>query len=221
MKEVAPGVFQLKGFPPNGINVYLVDGVVIDAGSRHAAGRILRQVSGRTVAAMSLTHGHADHQGSAKTVCDMLDLPLWCPEGDADAVETGDVLSLTPTNRVAEFSAKSFAGPAYPVARRLTEGDEVAGFRVLDTPGHSPGHVAYWRESDRTLILGDVLTNMNLITGLPGLHEPPKVFTVDPARNRESARALVELQPSVVCFGHGPPLRDARKLTDFVRALPQ
>ena len=84
----------------------------------------------------------------------------------------------------------AWAGPPYPVARRLREGDEVAGFKVLDVPGHSPGHVAYWRESDRALIAGDVLNNMNLMTGIPGLHEPRVEFTTDPALNRESARRL-------------------------------
>jgi glyoxylase-like metal-dependent hydrolase (beta-lactamase superfamily II) len=91
---------------------------------------------------------------------------------------------------------------------------------VLDVPGHSPGHVSYWRESDRVLIAGDVLNSMNLITGIPGLREPPKPFTADPAMNRESARRLAALEPSLVVFGHGPPVRDTRKFVDFVNSLP-
>ena len=43
---------------------------------------------------------------------------------------------------------------------------------MLDVPGHSAGHVAYWRDSDRALICGDVFTNIDTITGVPGLHEP-------------------------------------------------
>ena len=106
------------------------------------------------------------------------------------------------------------------MARALSEGDEVAGFTVLETPGHSPGHIAFWRESDRTLILGDVLNNMNVMTGIPGLHEPPDIFTPDPPRNRESARRLAELRPALACFGHGAPLRDPDKLARFVARLP-
>jgi glyoxylase-like metal-dependent hydrolase (beta-lactamase superfamily II) len=105
------------------------------------------------------------------------------------------------------------------VARALHEGDEVAGFRVLEVPGHSRGHVAYWRESDRVLIAGDVLNNMNVATGIPGLREPLKIFTPDPARNRESARRLAPLEPRLVVFGHGPPLRDTRKFVDFIAGL--
>ena len=122
-----------------------------------------------------------------------------------------------PMNRL---SQRAFGGPPREVDRRLKEGDDVAGFTVLDTPGHSAGHVAYWRESDRTLVLGDVLFGCHPVTGIPGLHQPPDFFTPDPPRNRDSARRLADLEPAVVCFGHGPPLRDTKKFTDFVAGLP-
>jgi glyoxylase-like metal-dependent hydrolase (beta-lactamase superfamily II) len=70
------------------------------------------------------------------------------------------------------------------------------------------------------LVLGDVLNNMDVATGLRGLHEPKPIFTPDPAQNRESARRLAALEPALVCFGHGPPLRDTRKFVDFVAGLP-
>jgi glyoxylase-like metal-dependent hydrolase (beta-lactamase superfamily II) len=70
------------------------------------------------------------------------------------------------------------------------------------------------------MILGDVLTSMNVLTGFPGLHEPPRVFTPDPRRNRASARRLAALEPRLVCFGHGPPLRDPRELERFIASLP-
>ncbi len=116
---------------------------------------------------------------------------------------------------------RTWIGPPHPVARALHEGDEVAGFTVLETPGHSAGHVSFWRESDRVLIVGDVLGNMNFITGIPGLNTPPDVFTPDPARNHDSARRLAALEPALACFGHGAPLRNPRKLADFVARLPQ
>jgi hydroxyacylglutathione hydrolase len=126
-----------------------------------------------------------------------------------------------PRNLLNRINYRMYAGPGHPVARRLKEGDEVAGFQVLEVPGHAPGHIAFWRETDKVLILGDVLNNMNAVTGMPtGLHEPPAMYTPDPARNRESARRLAALEPSLTCFGHGPPLRDTKKLVDFVAALP-
>jgi hypothetical protein len=56
-------------------------------------------------------------------------------------------------------------------------------------------------------------------TAIPGLHEPPRAFTVDPARNRDCARRLSELKPELVLFGHGKPLRDAAKLAAFAQSL--
>ena len=126
-----------------------------------------------------------------------------------------------PSHPISSFIAMVFPGPPHPVARRLHEGDDVAGFQVLDTPGHSAGHVSFWRESDRVLICGDVFTNMDTITGIPGLHEPKSFFTPDPERNRESMRRLAALEPALVCFGHGAPLRDPAKLKAFTCKLAQ
>lgn len=91
---------------------------------------------------------------------------------------------------------------------------------MLDVPGHSAGHVAFWRESNRALICGDVFANMDTITGMPGLHEPKGFFTPDPQRNREALRRLATLEPALVCFGHGAPLRDPNRLRTLADSLP-
>jgi hydroxyacylglutathione hydrolase len=219
VKLIADDVYLLRGFPPNVINVYLMGDVLVDAATRHAGRRILRQIEGRAVTAHALTHAHADHQGASHEVCEKLGIPFWVGAVDADVAESGDVMSRQPSHPVNTLIGRVWPGPGHPVDRQLGEGDEVAGFAVLDTPGHSAGHVAFWRESDRTLICGDVLNGMNLITSMKGLHEPPSFFTPDPARNRESAKRLGELEPALVCFGHGPPWRDTQKFVDYCRAL--
>jgi hydroxyacylglutathione hydrolase len=219
MRRLADGLYQLRGFPPHAINVYLLEDVIVDAATRHSVRRILRQLGGHRITAHALTHAHPDHQGASSALCRRLDLPLWCGRGDADAMEAGTFEQARhPINRLIEWA---WAGPPHPVSRRLAEGDVVAGFEILEVPGHSPGHVAYWRPSDRALILGDVLNNMDVATGVRGLREPKRIFTPDPARNRESARRLAALEPALVCFGHGPPLRDPRKLEQFVARLPR
>jgi glyoxylase-like metal-dependent hydrolase (beta-lactamase superfamily II) len=221
MRELADGVFQLRGRPANAINVYLLGDVLIDAATRRSERRILRELGSRRPAAHALTHAHPDHQGASHALCERFGIPLWCGRGDVRAMETpGGVGASQPKSWMTAFQRRFWTGPPHPVARALAEGDEVAGFAVLETPGHSPGHVAYWRESDRVLILGDVLNNMNLITGRPGLQEPPKVFTPDPPLNRRSARRLAALRPNLVCFGHGPPLRDPDRLAQFAGSLP-
>ncbi len=221
MRQLADDVYLLRGWPANAINVYLVGDVLIDAATRQGEKRIMRQISERAVTAHALTHAHPDHQGASHAICERLGIPLWCGQDDIPAMETpGGIKNSQAPGWLNRLQDRYWTGPPHPVARALQEGDEVAGFTVLETPGHSRGHVAYWRESDRVLILGDVLNNVNVRTGIPGLHEPPAVFTPDPRRNRESARRLAALEPALVCFGHGAPLRDPRKLTDFVAGLP-
>ena len=221
MDELADGLYQLRGFPPNAINVYLMGDVLVDAATRRAGRGILRQLRGREVRAHALTHAHPDHQGASHELCEGLGIPLWVGERDADAAENPELIrERQPDHPVARFYIKVFCGPGHPVERTLHEGDEVAGFEILDVPGHSAGHIAFWRASDRILILGDVLNNMNIWTGLPGLHEPKPYLTPDPAENRRSARRLAPLEPRLVLFGHGPPLRDTRKFVDFIGSLP-
>ena len=221
MREVADGVWQLKGWPPNGINVYLVGDVLVDAATRLAGKRILKQLEGREVSAHALTHAHSDHQGASKEVCEKLGIPFWVSERDADAAETPSLIrDRQPDKLINKVVWKAWAGPGHSVDRRLREGDEVAGFTVLDTPGHSAGHVSFWRESDRVLILGDVLNSMDVVTGMSGLREPKGFFTPDPAENRRSIRRLGELRPSVALFGHGAPVCDTQKFVAFCESVP-
>jgi glyoxylase-like metal-dependent hydrolase (beta-lactamase superfamily II) len=221
VKQVADGVWQLSGFPPHAINVYLVEDVLVDAGTRQAGRRILRQLKGVDVSAHAITHAHPDHQGSSKEVCETLGIPFWVGEQDADAAERPELIAeRQPDHPVAQFFARTLSGPGRRVDRKLREGDEVAGFTALHTPGHSAGHMIFWRESDRVLVAGDVVGSQHFLTGIRGMHEPPPFLSPDPARNRDSARRLAALEPALTLFGHGPPLRDTKKLVDFVNGLP-
>jgi glyoxylase-like metal-dependent hydrolase (beta-lactamase superfamily II) len=202
------------------INAYLLEDVLVDARTKWAARRLLRGLEGRPLAAHALTHVHPDHQGASARVCRERDVPFWVPAGERAPAESGDVAGNMPPSLVARLQQLVWVGPGHPVDRELQEGDVVGGFEVVATPGHSPGHVSYWRESDGTLVVGDVLRNVDFVTTRPGLGEPPALFTSDPARNRASARRLADLEPDLALFGHGPPLRDADAFVDFVATLP-
>lgn len=201
---MAEGVWQLAGFPPNNTNVYVVGDVLVDAGMAIDKRRILRQLGEAGAPAVrthALTHAHFDHNGSSHAVCETLNLPLWCGAADVAAVEAGK--QVGPGGRMVPGAHR------HPVARALCEGDELtAGFVVLDTPGHSPGHVSYWRERDRVLLCGDVMWGYNPFTLRGPIREPFTRFSPEPSLNRESARRLATLQPSLVLFGHGKPLHD-------------
>jgi len=219
MNEIAADVFQLPLVPRNGINAYVIGDVLVDAGLASSAKKIVKAVAGRTLRAHALTHAHVDHAGGSRRLVDQLELPLWAPAGDAGDVVSGEPALATTRLRALMAFVGGFDG--VDVVRELREGDEVAaGFVVVELPGHSPGQVGYWRESDRVLLTGDVLTNMSLLTTKVGLHLPPDVVTVDPGRNRESARRVAALEPRVVGFGHGPVLRDAAPaITAFVAGM--
>lgn len=220
MLELAEGVYQLAGKPPNFINIYFVDGILVDAGTPQAHKRIFRELGDRVPAAHLVTHAHPDHFGSSHAVCEKYGIPLMTGAKDADAIEQSEP-EASDTFVGRNILSRLPPPPPHPVATRLKEGDEVGGFEVLDTPGHSRGHIALWRAGDKTLILADVLWNLNRVTWRPGLSEPPKALTLDPAQNRDSARRVAELEPELVLFGHGPPLRDSEALTWFVAALPR
>jgi glyoxylase-like metal-dependent hydrolase (beta-lactamase superfamily II) len=222
MKQLADDVWHLNTFfLPNSVNAYLVGDVLIDAGTRRSGKGILRDLEGHTVTAHALTHAHPDHQGASHEVCTALDIPYWVPDGDVEPAENPELIGeRQPDHFLAQFFARVFTGPAHKVDRTLQEGDEVAGLRVIATPGHSIGHVVYWRESDGVLILGDVLNNMDVVTGIPGLRLPKGFLTPDPEENRRSAKKLAALEPKLVLFGHGAPLRDTKKFVDFLDGLP-
>jgi hydroxyacylglutathione hydrolase len=123
VEEIADGLYLLRGRPKYGFNVYLMGDVIVDAATKRAGRRILRQVRDRSVSAHAITHAHADHQGASAQICDALGIPLFCPEGEADAMESGAFGQLAPDGMITRWQLRHWAGPAHPVAHRLREGD--------------------------------------------------------------------------------------------------
>ena len=223
MKEVADGVWQLTGFPPHGINEYLLGDVLVDAGARQSKRQILKDLRGHAVTAHALTHAHGDHQGASKAVCESLDVPFWVGAADADAAERPRAHPRAPARQADQQgvleghgrprAARSIA--AWPRATRWPAS------RSSRCPGHSAGHLAFWRGSDGVLVLGDVLNNqerahrlsrrpapaVRLLHARPGA-EPP----VGQAPGRAGAQARC-------CSATGRRMRDTKKFVDFTGSL--
>jgi len=219
LKYLAPGVWRLKEFPRPLINVYLAEDVLIDAGRRWDKRRIFAELEGREISMLALTHVHPDHQGCAKAICEARGVPLACHEADIDAMEGRRPVAAS-KKATAQAFARMWEGPPHKVDRVLHEGDEVAGFRVVHAPGHAPGEVIFFRDSDRVAICGDVIRNITYVSLRTRLAEPPDDLTPDPPENRRSIRKLADLNPALILPGHGPAVTDIDAFERFAASLP-
>jgi hydroxyacylglutathione hydrolase len=196
LHELAPGLALARGGPGRSLNVYLLGDVVVDAGVRWSRRRLARQLAGRQLTAHVLTHAHFDHAGCSAWLCHTLGVALWCGAGDAAAITSGQVDSHgSPlVNRLQRTLAPV---AAHPVSRIVGEGDVVAGFEVLEVPGHSPGALAFWRARDRVLVCGDVVANFGLHPSRPRRVLAPAALSWDwsPISPEREARSGVRIGP--------------------------
>ncbi len=221
MKKIAENVYQISVFPRNAINCYLVDDVLVDAGIRSSASKILKLLKNFKVSKHVLTHVHPDHQGSSKEICETLNIPFFVPEKEKEMAENPVFENYANgfMKWMLDFEINTWAGEGYKVSGTLKEGDTVGSFRVLETPGHSPGHISLYRESDSVLIASDALVNMNLFTTVPGLNLSPKAFTYNMDLAKNSLLKLHQFNPKIICFGHGPVLRNDGHLEKLIQKL--
>ena len=140
MKQLADGVWQVGGFPPNAINVYVIEDVLIDAASRHATRRILRGIDGHPITAHALTHAHPDHQGASHAVCERLAIPFWVGERDVDAAEDPEPdrhAPAQPPDRRRSLTARSSAR-AIPSTAASPRATSSPASRCSTCPGTRP-----------------------------------------------------------------------------------
>ena len=237
---VARGVAALQTMIVNVVFVGEPGGpwALVDAGMPMTAGRIRNAAERRFGAgarpeAFILTHAHFDHVGALRTLAEHWDVPVY-----AHRLELPYVTGLSsypppdPTvggGMMARLSPLFPRGPydVGPRARELPDDGSVPGMpgwhQVL-TPGHSPGHVSFFRPSDRTLIAGDAFVTtrqesaLAALTQAPIVHRPPAYFTQDWVSARGSVERLLALDPATAVTGHGLPMRGAA-LGDGLRRL--
>jgi hydroxyacylglutathione hydrolase len=200
-ETLAPDVVRVPVAPFGLGNAYLLGDVLIDAGFPWSRKKIAELLRAGRIREHALTHAHADHLGATPWLAEA-GVPVAVGARDAAALASGNV--LTHSSAVVRAMQRPLKPRPVEPTRELLEGDIVGGFEVLEVPGHTPGSLAYWRSSDRVLVVGDAAWHV-----LPGRASAiPAAFGHDQQATRRSLERLTSLDPHVVAFGHGKPLRD-------------
>jgi glyoxylase-like metal-dependent hydrolase (beta-lactamase superfamily II) len=239
-EEVAAGVFRLS---IHWTNIYFVRSAsswgLIDAAWTNSGRLILKTAeslfgANTRPSAIYLTHAHPDHSGSALELARMWDVPVYVhprellpatgdmsafaeyPAGPIDRWVIVPLMRVMP--RRTREAALAHEAAFREVARALVPGAGIPGlpgWECVPTPGHSPGHVAFFRSSDRVLISGDALltVNLNSLWDLVRLKRrvsgPPYISSWNWRVAKESVATLARLEPRVLACGHAAPMAGA------------
>jgi len=210
-----PGVTALT-FPKALVNAFLVEADVltlIDTGTPGGADKILAAIrrlghGERDLERILLTHRHCDHAANAAELARVTGASVYCSPVDAPYIREGTEQPrprpATPLGQVMVPYVKAalpWRLPAVAAEDSLVGDATVGPFRVMDTPGHTAGHVSLLWTDQGVLFAGDAAAH---ITSLG-----PHPAADDPATARQSFASLSQLEFDAACFGHGRPLLGA------------
>lgn len=201
--------------------------VLIDAGMPKSGKELISVVENRygrgsRPEAILLTHGHFDHVGSIVDLIKEWDIPVFAHKKEFPFL-TGKQSYPKPDSTVeGGLLAKiSFMFPVEPIdiTDALSElpADKTVpylpGWQWIETPGHSPGHVSFYRPSDKILIAGDAFITVRqdslykVLFQKEEINGPPRYLTTDWATAWQSVKKLEALQPELAITGHGTAMK--------------
>ena len=227
VKIASNNLFQLTHL--GAINCYLVredDGfTLIDTADGGQAPAIMREARklGLPIVRILLTHAHYDHVGSL----DALHANL--PDAQV-AISERDARFLAGDKSLDSSEPQVPLRGGYPVCstkptRLLHEGERIGSLEAIATPGHTPGHLAFFDTRDRALIVGDAFQTLGgvAVAGTFKILFPlPAFATWHKGLSLESARKLLALQPSLLATGHGRVLSNPQPAMEHaIRVMEQ
>lgn len=217
--KVADSVFVVPGVVANTYLLMDADGLtIIDAGLPRSDKKILAYIAslGETaqdVKRIIITHADLDHYGSLAALQKATGARTYASQIEADAIAQG---KSSREIRPSGFSLRRIlfallspfikAAPAQ-IDEIITGGQTLpalGGLLVVETPGHTPGHISLYASSAAILFCGD-----SIVSDEKGLHGSRPGLTWDESKARESERKQAVLGAQIVCSGHGPVVRGA------------
>lgn len=201
-QTVAPGVLRLA---QPGVNLYYLtaERTLVDTGLGIFASALSSFLEAFPVSLILLTHADADHAGGVSRLGRKRPLPPVAASPPEAARLAGE-----PRRAGVPFRFRRSRSPL-PIERIVEGGERIGAFTVLATPGHSPGHISLFRESDGVLVAGDAVRVFASQLARPR-------FNHDERRAIRSLLSLALLPVTTVCPGHGSPL--AVGPADFIQA---
>lgn len=207
--------------------------VLVDAGMPKSAEKIVGEAEelfgkGAKPKAIILTHGHFDHVGGVAELVKKWEIPVYAHSLEIPYLH-GETSYMEPDPSVAGGLIAKLSGffPNEPINLEgyvhalPADGSvpELPEWRWLHTPGHTPGHVSLFRESDQTLIAGDAFTTVKqdqmfeVIKQEKEINGPPVYFTPNWRDAHESVQKLAALRPAFAVTGHGQPMTGPELIT--------
>lgn len=228
---IAPGLHSLSQTRGGRVHAFLIeDGdrlTLVDTLYDEDAGVILAELSamGRKptdIQYILLTHSHKSHLGGLASIAKASGAKVMAHEWEIPVIEGRRKAEKVGFKLPRPFNAEVYSlqiglniglGKHTPVKieERLSKGMRIGKLEILEVPGHTPGCVAFWIPKEKILIAGDTVATWPVLDlGWP-------TFNLDPVAAQASVGKLSELNPEVVCVGHGEPITQGA--TDALRSL--
>lgn len=214
--DVTPTVVQITRLGL--INCFLVlepDGwVLVDTGLKGSGKAIREAAHGVPIRQILVTHAHGDHTGSVDELAMHDRIPLAISAREARLL-AGDG-SFSPGEEPTHLTVGYIQIDSRPQLTFHT-GDRVGPFVAIETPGHTPGHAAFWDDRDGTLFAGDALINLGKlhVSGVRYWRSPfSRIATWNRRLALESARKIMAMKPQRILFGHGQPINSPARLLE-------